>query len=182
MRGVSAPRDWRDWAAAGVRIAFGIIWAVDAWLKWQPGFRATFLPNMISTAAAAPHWLKWWFDLVLALERPAPALFVYIGAITETLLAITLILGVARRVVFAGGALYGLAIWCTADGFGVPYVAGATDIGPGIIYAMVFLVLLVLLEHGHSSHLALDAAIVRRVPQWRLLSGPLARDGVASRP
>ncbi len=173
---------WRDWSVAGVRIAFGIIWAVDAWLKWQPGFSATFLPNMISTADAEPHWIKWWFDFVLALERPAPLVFVYVGAITETLLAITLILGVARRLVFVGGALYALAIWCTADGFGAPYGPGATDIGPGIIYAMVFLTLLVMLEHGHSSHLALDAAIVPRFPQWSVLSGPLDRESVPSRP
>jgi uncharacterized membrane protein YphA (DoxX/SURF4 family) len=172
---MSTPRGWRDWAAAAVRIIFGVIWAIDAWLKWQPGFRATFLPNMIATAGAAPHWLKWWFDFVLALERPAPAVFVYVGRTVETLLAIALILGVGRRVVYAGGALYSLLIWCTADGFGVPYRQGATDIGPGIIYAMVFLTLLVMLEHGHSSHLALDGTIVRRVPWWSRIAGPPAQ-------
>ncbi len=164
-----------------MRIAFGIIWAVDAWLKWQPGFRATFLPNMISTADAEPHWIKWWFDFVVALERSAPALFVYIGAVTETLLAITLILGFARRVVFVGGALYALTIWCTADGFGAPYGPGATDIGPSIIYAMVFLALLVMLERGHSSRLSLDAAIVRRFSLWSRLAGPVDRGGAAAR-
>ena len=166
---------WRDWGSAGVRVTFGIIWAADAWLKWQPGFRATFLPKMISTAAAEPSWLKWWFDFVLALERSAPALFVYIGAVVETALAITLILGVGRRAVFAGGALYSLMIWSTADGFGAPYGVGATTIGPGIVYAVVFFTLLMMLEHGHSSHLALDAAIVPRFPQWAKISGPIDR-------
>lgn len=174
--------NWRGWAPTGLRIAFGIIFGVDAWLKWQPGFRATFLPNMISTAAVEPHWLAWWFDFVLALERPAPAVFVYIGAVTETLLAFTLVLGVARRVVFVGGALYAMAIWCTADGFGAPYGPGATDIGPGIIYALVFSALLVLLEHGHPSHLTLDAAIVHRFPRWSRVSGPLDHGGVVPRP
>lgn len=163
---------WRDWGSGGVRVLFGIIWAVDAWLKWQPGFRATFLPKMISTAATEPSWLKWWFDFVLALERPAPALFAYIGATVETVLAITLILGVGRRVVFVGGTLYSLLIWCTADGFGAPYGPGATDVGPGIIYALVFFTLLMMLEHGHSSHLALDAAITPRYPWWSKFSGP----------
>lgn len=164
---------WRDWGSGGVRVLFGIIWAVDAWLKWQPGFRATFLPKMISTAAAEPSWLKWWFDFVLALERAAAALFVYVGATVETALAITLILGVGRRVVFAGGALYSLMIWCTAEGFGAPYGPGATDIGPGIIYALVFLTLLMMLEHGHSSLLALDAVITPRYRWWSKFSGPL---------
>jgi uncharacterized membrane protein YphA (DoxX/SURF4 family) len=173
VRGVSTPKDWRNFDVAALRIVFGIIWGVDAWLKWQPGFRATFLPNMISTADGEPHWIRWWFDFVVAMERSAPALFVYMGAITETLLAITVILGVARRVVYIGGALYALMIWCTADGFGAPYGPGATDIGPSIIYALVFLALLVMLERGHSGLLSLDAAIVRRFPQWARLSGPL---------
>lgn len=173
---------WRDWGAAAGRIAFGMIWAVDAWLKWQPGFRETFLPNMIATAAAEPRWLAWWFDFVLALERPVPSLFAYVGAVVETMLAIAVTLGLARRVVFFGGAVYSLMIWCTAEGFGAPYGPGATDVGPGIIYAVVFFTLLMMLEHGHSGHLALDAAIVPRYPWWSVLSGPVDHRDVGRMP
>ncbi|MGH3967480.1 MAG: hypothetical protein ACRDTV_04995, partial [Mycobacterium sp.] len=80
---MSTPRGWRDWAAAAVRIMFGIIWAVDAWLKWQPGFRVTFLPNMIATAGAEPHWLASWFDFVLRVLRTAPGMWLYLAASVE---------------------------------------------------------------------------------------------------
>lgn len=115
----------RQWVAAAVRIVFGVIWGIDAWLKWQPGFRATFLPNMIATAAAEPHWLAPWFDFVLRLERPAPAMGAYLGAAVETVIAITLIVGVARRAVYVAGAIYSLLVWTTAGGFGAPYPPGS---------------------------------------------------------
>ncbi|MBS4728682.1 hypothetical protein MSM1_10180 [Mycobacterium sp. SM1] len=189
---MSTPTVRRDWAPEAVRIIFGIIWAIDAWLKWQPGFRTTFLPNMITTAGAEPHWLAPWFAFVLRVLRTAPHVWPYLAAGVETTLAITLLLGVGRRAVYAGGAVYGMSIWCTADGFGAPYGPGATDIGPGIIYALVFVSLLVMLERGHGGHLALDAVLVRRVPWWSRLAGPVGAGaapapaktvaGVASRP
>lgn len=165
----------RQWVAAALRIVFGVIWGIDAWLKWQPGFRATFLPNMIATAATEPHWLAPWFDFVLQLERPAPAMGAYLGAVVETVIAITLIVGVARRVVYVGGALYSLLVWTTAGGFGAPYPPGATDIGPSIIYAIVFCAFLVMLEHGLGNRFALDNALVRRRPWWSRLAGPPLR-------
>lgn len=165
----------RQWVAAAVRIVFGVIWGIDAWLKWQPGFRATFLPNMIATAAAEPHWLAPWFDFVLRLERPAPAMGAYLGAAVETVIAITLIVGVARRAVYVAGAIYSLLVWTTAGGFGAPYTPGATDIGPSIIYAVVFCALLVMLEHGLGNRFALDDTLVRRLPWWSRLAGPPLR-------
>ncbi len=167
--GTSAPSGW---AATAVRIAFGVIWGIAAWLKWQPGFRATFLPDMIATATGQPHWLAPWFDFWLRLERPAPEVWAYLGAIAETLIAIAVLLGFARRAVYIGGALYSLLIWCTAGGFGGPYTQGATDIGPAIIYAVVFCALLVMLEHGLGGRFTLDAAIARRVPWWPRIAGP----------
>lgn len=157
---------------AAVRIGFGVIWAIAAWLKWQPSFRTTFLPNMISTAAGQPHWLAPWFDFWLRLERPAPGVWVYLGAIAETAIAIAVILGFARRAVYIGGALYSGLVWATAGGFGAPYAQGATDIGPAIIYAVVFCALLVILEHGLGSRFAVDAAIARRLLWWPRIAGP----------
>jgi uncharacterized membrane protein YphA (DoxX/SURF4 family) len=164
----------RESAAAAVRVAFGLIWAIDAWLKWQPGFRATFLPNLVSTAAAEPHWLAPWFDFVLRTVHPAPDMWAYLPAIVETTIAITVTLGVGRRVVFIGGVVYTLLIWSTGEGFGVPYGQGATDIGPAIIYTVVFCALLVMLEHGLGNRLALDTVIAHRLPWWRLVAGPTA--------
>ena len=40
---ISGRTTWRDWGSAGARVLLGVIGAADAWLKWRPGFRATFL-------------------------------------------------------------------------------------------------------------------------------------------
>ncbi|GFG74482.1 hypothetical protein MBOT_18470 [Mycobacterium botniense] len=154
-----------------------MIWAIDAWLKWQPGFRATLLPSMLATAAGQPHWLMPWFDFWIRLQRPAPQLWAYFAAIVETMIAITLLLGVSRRVVYIGGACYSLMIWSTAEGFGGPYTPGSTDVGPSIIYVLVFCALLVLLEARLGDRLTLDATIGRRVLWWSRLAGPSGRYG-----
>lgn len=161
-------------AATALRLAFGLVWAIDAWLKWQPGFRATMLPSMVTAAQGQAHWLMPWFDFWIRLMRPAPGLWVDLIALTETAIAILLLTGLARRAVYIGGALYSLSIWSTAEGFGGPYnaSAGATDVGTSIVYVLVFLALLVKLEHGLDRRLALDTAIARRVPWWPRIAGP----------
>jgi thiosulfate dehydrogenase (quinone) large subunit len=160
-------------AATALRIAFGVIWAIDAWLKWQPGFRATMLPSMVAAAQGQPHWLEPWFDFWIHLmQHPTPDVWVDLIALTETVIAVLLLAGLGRRVVYIGGALYSLSIWSTAEGFGGPYTAGATDVGTSIIYVLVFMALLVKLEHGLDHRLALDPAIARRVPWWHYLAGP----------
>ncbi len=162
-------------AATALRIAFGLIWAIDAWLKWQPGFRASMLPSMVAAAQGQPHWLMPWFDFWIHLMRPAPELWSYLIAIAETTIAVLLLTGLGRRAVYIGGALYSLMIWSTAEGFGGPYGQGATDVGPSIIYVLVFLAMLVMLHHRLDRHLALDNAIARRVPWWHRIAGPAVR-------
>src|SRR5260370_20405068 len=46
-----------------LRIAFGVIWAVDASLKWQPAFRANFQQLLSDLAKGQPGFLACWFAL-----------------------------------------------------------------------------------------------------------------------
>jgi uncharacterized membrane protein YphA (DoxX/SURF4 family) len=162
----------RGRAAGALRITFGVVWAIAAWLKWQHGFAETYVPKLIAKAAAEPHWLTPWFHFWIRLERLASGPLAYLIAITETAIAGMLILGVARRSLYIGGALYSLLVWSTAEGFGGPYRQGSTDIGTSIIYVLVFLALLVMLEHGLDRGWTLDAAIARRLPWWPRIAGP----------
>lgn len=166
--GAGAPAG-RAWPEAAVRVTFGVIWAIDASLKWQPGFRATIVSSLAATAAGEPHWLAPWFDLWLRLQRPDPWAWAYLVAVTETLLAACVLLGVARKLVYAAGAAYALIVWSTADGFGAPYGPGATDIGPAIIYSVVFCALLTMGAQGAAGRYSLDTLIARRVAWWHRL-------------
>jgi nitrite reductase (NO-forming) len=65
-----------------------------------------------------------------------------------------------------GCAVYSLLVWATADGFGGPYSASSTDVGPAIIYAVVFLALLVVNARSGTSRYSLDRHIERRWAWW----------------
>jgi nitrite reductase (NO-forming) len=160
----------RYWPEAAVRITFGVILAVDAGLKWRPGFRASYPSVLTSLAQGQPHWLQPWFNFLIRLQSPHPAAWACFAALTETLLAAALIGGFARKLVYVGGAVYSLMVWATAGTFGGPYTPEATDIGPAIAYAVVFCALLTMSAQGLASRYSLDAVIGRRVGWWHRLA------------
>lgn len=60
-----------------VRIIFGIFWAIDGALKFDPGFVNTF-PNLIKDVASGqPSWLAGWFSFWASTTSMNPAFFVY---------------------------------------------------------------------------------------------------------
>jgi uncharacterized membrane protein YphA (DoxX/SURF4 family) len=152
---------------AMLRIAFGVIWAVDASLKWQPAFQANFQQLLAAVAKGQPGFLGWWFALwQLVISGRAP-LFGVLTASTETYLAMALLTGFARKFTYSVGALYGLFVWSVAEGFGGPYTPGtSTDVGAAIIYSLLFGALL-LVDAGRFS---VDALIEKKVVAWRWIA------------
>ncbi|MGH8213641.1 MAG: multicopper oxidase domain-containing protein, partial [Rhodanobacteraceae bacterium] len=67
------------------------------------------------------------------------------------------------------GALFSLLIWSTAEGFGGPYTVGATNMGAGIIYVLVFIALIVISRTGPSPY-SIDYYLEKTWPRWRLVS------------
>ena len=45
-----------------------------------------------------PGWLRWWFDFWVNLQHPQAMFFAYLVAVLETLIALALIAGFARKV------------------------------------------------------------------------------------
>lgn len=152
---------------AGVRVLFGLVWVADVYFKWQPSFLHR-LPDVLSAGVRGqPAWLKPWFALVQGVVGVHPTVWAYMIALLETGLALALILGVARKVTYVGGAMYSFMIWSTAEGFGRSSGV-ATDIGAAVIYVLVFLALLALDARGRGTRpYSLDAVIERRLPWWR---------------
>ncbi len=153
-----------------VRVVFGLIWAVDAWLKWQPDFIAGFEGTLVEAAKDQPAFLKPWFDFWIHAATLHPPVLACATVGIETLIAISLIIGLARRPIYVVGLVFSLLVWATGEGFGGPYAPGATDVGTAIIYAVVFLLLLVVDDPPQRSVFAVDSSIERRVPRWDMIA------------
>lgn len=153
-----------------MRISFGVIWLIDAALKWQPGFRQSFMSQLMGQADGQPGWLRGWFKFWVDLQHPHPMVWAYLAAATETVIALALILGFARKLTYIAAILFSLLIWATAEGFGGPYTGRSTDVGTAIIYAVVFAALLALNYEAGPSRFSVDHLIEQRVPWWHLVA------------
>ena len=169
MNGASQDSIWTTWLVAmtsAVRAAFGVIWAIDAYLKWQPGFAAHYVGYLQNAANGQPGWLHPWFAFWLALVTSSTGFFILATRIIETIIALGLLLGLARKWVYVLGGIFSLLIWSTAEGFGGPYTLGATDIGLAPIYVLVFLTLLIFARIRGTTPYSLDYYLERRWPAW----------------
>ena len=131
-------------------------------------------------ADGQPRWLKPWFDFWIKLQHPHPYVWAYLVAVIETLIAVALLVGLARTFTFISAAVFSLLIWGTAEGFGGPYTRGASDVGTALIYALVFGALLAFTIQNGQDRYSLDAVIEHRWPWWRRVAEwPIGRQGTA---
>jgi nitrite reductase (NO-forming) len=150
---------------AAFRTIFGLVWVVDAVLKWLPGFRDGFGTMLHQAANNQPTWLRPMFDLWTDLPRGATTALAYASAATETFLALALIAGFARKSVYLLGAAYSLMIWAMGEGFGAPYQSGSTDVGAALIYTFVFAALF-LMDRSGPNTCSLDFYLEKRISWW----------------
>lgn len=165
---VSMPRPW----LAFWRIGFGLIWLVDAWLKWQPSFVYRFVSYLSGNIAGSqPAWVNAWIRFWIETVRVDPKLFAYLVALGETVIALAFLLGVGIRLFAVLGGVLSMIIWSTGEAFGQLYMTGATDIGAAIIYVGGF-ALLALTQSGYAY--GLDGGLGLNGWSWRKVRGPEA--------
>ena len=157
-------------AGTFLRVGFGVAWAINATLKWLPGYRDSYLSALRGVAQGQPGFLHGWFHFWITLQSGSPSLWADLTGLAETSLALVLLLGVARRPGYLFGAGYMLLVWAVGEGFGGPYTAGATDVGTGIIYTILFLVLFVCAPTADQERFSLDRVLVARYPHWGLIA------------
>jgi thiosulfate dehydrogenase (quinone) large subunit len=156
-----------------LRLLFGVVWAIDAYLKWQPAFIHGYAANVASAAQGQPDWLRPFFRFWRHLVAHDPRLSAYATAVIETLIALFLIFGFARRTLYILGAFWSLAIWVIPEGFGGSFLAGATDIGTAIMYVVIFAILYSLETLPTDTRAwTLDRLIERRIRWWPTLAEP----------
>jgi thiosulfate dehydrogenase [quinone] large subunit len=158
---------------ASLRILFGLIWAIDAVFKFEPAFYRGLLTFVQSRGTGMPGWLNWWFhgwDRIIGFN---PMLFAIAIIVIETLIALSLLLGIARRLNYLLAAFFMFLIWGVGEAFGGPYVAGSTDINAGFIYVVVFLLLYVA-DGLTPPSWSLDPWLSKRFRWWSKIANPPA--------
>ncbi len=167
---IEAASYWPAMAGTALRVGFGLIWAVSAALTFTDDFASHYVGYLHNAATGQPAWSAWWFKMWIALVTPHVGLFVWGTRIAETLLALALLLGIARKATYIIGILFSLLIWSTAEGFGGPYSVGASNIGAALSYVLIFAALIIINLRSGPSPYSLDYLIERRWPAWRKLS------------
>jgi nitrite reductase (NO-forming) len=157
---------WPALSTAALRVAFGIIWMVNAAFTWMPSFAANYAGYLRNAAEGQHPWSAWWFDAWIAIVEPRATLFLWLTRLATTALALALLFGFARRTTYVIGALYSLLIWSTAGGFGGPYTIGASNAGVGLLYVLVFAVLIAINHRTGTSPYSIDYFIERKWPAW----------------
>ncbi len=149
----TAPR----WAALWTvgRMMFGLLWAFDAALKWNPYFLTHFLDQLTPAMAGQPGVIAAYIGLVIVVVKAVGPMPSAVGAaLVETAIALSLLTGRWLRWSVPLGLLYALGVWTTAEGWGGPYTRMGTGVrgnvlGNVLIYAVIFLFLLIpLLQRG----------------------------------
>ena len=110
--------------------------------------------------------LHWWFNFWANLQHGEVMFFAYLVAAVETLIAVAVIAGFARKLTYISAAVFSLLIWATAEGFGGPYTSGSSDIGTGIIYAVFFLGLLALMAYAGTARYSVDYYLEQKISWW----------------
>ena len=159
-------RSFPSWPKYALRYTFGAIWLIDAVLKWLPGFRSGYTGMISGAGQGQPGWLKPWFSFWTNLQSPHAGFFVTVVAVLETLVALAVLFGVARKVSYIAAAGFSVVIWAVAEGFGGPYTSGASDIGTAIIYALVFMCLLTLSMYTGPDTYSVDHYLEKRISWW----------------
>jgi uncharacterized membrane protein YphA (DoxX/SURF4 family) len=158
------------WPKYALRITFGVIWLIDAVLKWLPGFRSSYLSSIKGAGMGQPGWTQWWFHFWTNMQHPAPTFWAIVVAILETLVALAVILGFARKASYIASAVFCVVIWGVAEGFGGPYASGASDIGTAIIYALVFVCLLTLAAYTGTDRYSVDYYLEQKISWWHKIA------------
>ena len=129
---------------------FGLLWAFDAFLKWQPYFLHHSITYLVQSQQGQAHWIIVYIQFFIDIIRIiGPVFFGIFAAVIETLIAASLIFRKGLDFMLPIGFIYTFGLWTTAEGWGGPYGPGFTGcrgdvFGAAIIYCFIFLYLMVM--------------------------------------
>ncbi|MEY2342751.1 hypothetical protein AB4090_11665 [Acidithiobacillus sp. IBUN Pt1247-S3] len=158
---VIASRSWSCWNLSGAkaqpvapaamhtaRILFGLLWAFDAFWKWQPFFLHNAVTYLQQALPGEPAWIAAYITFfITVINAVGPFVFGVVAAVMESIIAFFLLIGgKSLRWIIPVGIAYSFGVWTTAEGWGAPYLPGSTAnkgdvLGTTNIYIIAFLFL-----------------------------------------
>lgn len=149
-----------------LRVTFGAILAFNALYQMHPAYLKHLFLASIAARPGQDGWYVSFTHGVMAgvqfLGAPAVALVtVMIGAV----LAVSMLSGIQVRLFAWVGAIFTMLLWITVGHLGGPYTQGATDPGTLIVYALVFVA--ILLSEPMSQAGGLDPAGTGKLARHR---------------
>jgi hypothetical protein len=130
------------------RWLFGLLWAFDAFWKWQPYFLEHGGDNLVQAQQGQPPWIVNYIQLFIdMIQMTGPLAFGLFVAVIETLIVLSLLFKKGLHYMLPIGFIYSFVLWTTAEGWGGPYGPGFTGnrgdiLGTAIIYCFIFLYLI----------------------------------------
>ncbi|NNM96828.1 MAG: hypothetical protein HKL89_04400, partial [Candidatus Dormibacteraeota bacterium] len=121
----------------GARLAFGLLLLADAVLEWQPSTYQVFDSIIYSNASVSPEPLRGLLVTVAQLVSHQPAVANGVVAALETILAVSVLLGLWTGATLLLSLPWFLGIWIIGQGAGLPFAQGTTDLNSGIPYLLV---------------------------------------------
>jgi uncharacterized membrane protein YphA (DoxX/SURF4 family) len=88
----------------------------------------------------------------------------------ELSLGSALVIGFLRKTVYVCGIMLSLMIWSIVEGFGGPYGPGSTDVGAAIMYAFIFVVIIIVERSSNYNKYSLDVLIETKLNGWKHLA------------
>jgi|GEM_PF-481733 len=152
------------------RIAFGIVWLVDGGIKFlclQPSDVIKLVQN---ASQGQPAWLHPWFNFWTASLTSTPTAFLHGIGLIELSVGCALVLGFLRKSAYLCGIMLSMMIWSIVEGFGGPYGPGSTDVGAAIMYAFIFVAIIIVERSSNYNKYSLDVLIERKLNGWKHLA------------
>jgi uncharacterized membrane protein YphA (DoxX/SURF4 family) len=155
---------------AYLRIGFGMVWLLDAVLKFNPTFYNGMLEIIKANDGGNPAWLDAWYNFWFTFLGSAPHFFTIVVIVLECFIAFSLLFGFTRKVTYLVGIVFSFLLWSVAEGFGGVFIGGETDPNAGIIYCLLFGLLFIVDTGAVRAKLALDNLLEKHLSWWQVFS------------
>ncbi len=155
---------------AAIRIIFGLFWLINASLKWKSSYSLNLSAQLQGAVSNQPGWTHAWFNIWVNLTSNNAKQVAILVALSQTLIALFLIFGFARKLTYYLAVIFSLLVWTIVEGFNGPYLAASNDFGAGIIYTIIFISIYGLDRLSEPPMWSVDNYLNRKISWWHKLS------------